>query len=128
MKISGYKIIIAVLLAIIVLQWLFILEKHKRPPVPSYHIKGKIAIIIDDWGYSLHNLPVASQIKQPFTAAILPNLPYSLRVAEALQEQGKEVALHLPLEPREKYGLEKNTIFTASTERLPILQPGFLIS
>jgi polysaccharide deacetylase 2 family uncharacterized protein YibQ len=126
MKIKSYKIIIALLAGVIILQWLFIFEKHRKAAGPLPAIKGKIAIVLDDWGYNLHNMPVLPQIKQHFTAAVLPSLAYSRRVAEALKEQGIEIALHLPLEPHEKYGLEKNTIFTTSSkeEILRVLNEG----
>ncbi|MGD0335974.1 MAG: divergent polysaccharide deacetylase family protein [Candidatus Omnitrophota bacterium] len=128
MKIKSYKIIIALLISVIILQWLFIFEKHRKAAVTPVAIKGKIAIVLDDWGYNLHNIPVASQIKQHFTAAVLPCLAYSRRVALALKEQGVEIALHLPLEPHEKYGLEKDTIFTTSSkeEILRILNEGLV--
>ncbi|MCM8797788.1 MAG: divergent polysaccharide deacetylase family protein [Candidatus Omnitrophica bacterium] len=116
MKITRiYQIIIALLVGIIILQWFFIVEKCKRLPHSSGRIRGKIAIVIDDWGYNLHNLPVAEKIRQNFTVAILPNLPYSSYISQRLKEHGVEIALHLPLEPMEKYRLEKNTIFINSS-------------
>jgi len=69
-----------------------------------------IAIVIDDWGYSLNNLPIIEQIKQPLTCAILPNVKNSTPVMQKLNNLGFEIILHLPMEPKEKYSLEKNTI------------------
>lgn len=82
-------------------------------------IKGKIAIVIDDWGYNLNNLEIAQDIKQPLTCAILPNLRNSRLVAQKLNNSGFEIILHLPMEPKEKYRLEKNTI-TASMDAVEI--------
>jgi hypothetical protein len=82
-------------------------------------IKGKIAIVIDDWGYNLNNLEIAQGIKQPLTCAILPNLRNSRLVAQKLNNSGFEIILHLPMEPKEKYRLEKNTI-TASMDAVEI--------
>ncbi|MDD5128357.1 MAG: divergent polysaccharide deacetylase family protein [Candidatus Omnitrophica bacterium] len=79
------------------------------PPI----IKGKIAIVIDDWGYNSNNLGIAEEIKQPLTCAILPNLKNSGLIAEKLNDLGFEIILHLPMEPKEKYGLEKDTITTS---------------
>lgn len=84
------------------------------PALPAQ--KGKIAIVIDDWGYSLNNMAIADQIKQRFTAAILPNLKSSHKAAELLHARGVEVILHLPMEPRDKLNLEKDTIMVASSE------------
>jgi polysaccharide deacetylase 2 family uncharacterized protein YibQ len=78
--------------------------------------KAKIAIVIDDWGYNLNNINILDEIKLPLTASVLPNLTYSNKIAQELQSRGFEVILHLPLEPREKYKLEKNTILISFKE------------
>lgn len=79
-------------------------------------LKGKIAIVIDDFGYNLNNLELLKTIKGPLTVSVLPNLGYSQVVAEKLHALGFEVILHLPLEPKEKYRLEKDTILTGMKE------------
>lgn len=66
--------------------------------------------MIDDWGYHLDNLAIAAGIKQPLTCAVLPGLKNSSLVAEKLHKLGFEVILHLPMEPKGKRGLEKDTI------------------
>jgi len=90
--------------------------KQEKPAFvpPSY--KGKIAIVIDDWGYNLYNFPLAEKIKYPFTAAVLPNLKNSKEASSRLNASGFEVILHLPMEPKEKLRLENNTIKTGSTK------------
>lgn len=72
--------------------------------------KGRIAIVIDDWGYHLNNLGLAKQINHHLTCAVLPNLKNTSFVAQELNNSGFEIILHLPMEPKEKYSLEKNTI------------------
>lgn len=123
----GYKLAIGFLLFVILAQWVsFARKQPKRVPVavkkagrvvPSVKPKAKIAFVIDDWGYNLNNMGIVRQIKYPFTAAILPHLSYSKMVASVLHEQGKEVILHLPMEPQEKYRLEKNTIMVSMDAR-----------
>lgn len=110
-----YKIAIWVLSAAVIIQWVFmiIISRPKKIPLA---IKGRIAIVIDDWGYNLNNLPILKQIKYPLTVSVLPNLNYSRTVAEELHKYGFEVILHLPLEPREKFRLEKNTIMAYMDE------------
>ena len=90
-----------------------------KPTVPvaaALHFpkgKGKIAIVLDDWGYSLHQLPVLKTIRQPLTVAVLPSLPYSTRVAKEAQAQGFEVILHLPMEAQDpKASREAETLLT----------------
>jgi polysaccharide deacetylase 2 family uncharacterized protein YibQ len=109
----AYKIAIAVLTAIIILEGIFIImtRPRKMPRVPVA-LKGKIAVVLDDWGYNLNNLEILDQIKYPLTVAILPNLSYSRAIAREAHGRGLEIILHLPMEPREKYRLEKNTIMT----------------
>lgn len=86
------------------------------PVVPPLHAKGKIAIVIDDWGYTLATLPIAGEIKYTLTAAVLPHLAHSREVARRLHEIGHEVILHLPMEPQEKRTMEKNSILTSLAE------------
>lgn len=112
-----YKIVIGFLLLIVILQGVFIIiSRPKRPPKIAVVLKGKIAIVVDDWGYNLNNLQLLDQIKYPLTTSVLPNLSYSSLVARELHTRGFEIVLHLPMEPREKYRLEKNTIMTSWDE------------
>ncbi|MDH7499544.1 MAG: divergent polysaccharide deacetylase family protein [candidate division NC10 bacterium] len=59
----------------------------------------RIAIIIDDLGYNGRNYRPFLTIPYPLSLAILPSQPYSERIAREAIGQGKEVLLHLPLEP-----------------------------
>jgi len=70
------------------------IEKKVEKP-----IAGRIAIVIDDWGYNSSHCDLLAEIKSPVSVAILPNLPHSADVARCAHAQGKEVMLHLPLEP-----------------------------
>jgi len=87
-------------------------KKISKPPAAP--IKGKIAIVIDDWGYRADTLDIARQIKYPLTCAVLPNLKYSKAASQKLHGFGFEIILHLPMEPKEKYRLEKNTVTLSS--------------
>lgn len=114
----SYKIIIGILAAIIIVQAMVILGRAKKPPKPKppVAVKGRIAIVIDDWGYNLNNLHILDNIKSPLTCAVLPNLPYSSTIAGEADAKGFQVILHLPMEPHEKYRLEENTILTGMGE------------
>ncbi len=122
-KKENHKLIIWVLCIIIILQWLYIIAtrpkkeevpvKPLKPVKPAVVLKGKIAIVLDDWGYNLDNASAISQIKYPLTIAILPNLSYSEQIADEAKHNNKEVILHLPMEPYEKFRLEKNTILAS---------------
>ncbi|MFA5176904.1 MAG: divergent polysaccharide deacetylase family protein [Candidatus Omnitrophota bacterium] len=111
------KLIIVILALVVLATGIFILSGKPRERVrPRLAIKGKIAIVLDDWGYNLNNLGLVEDIKYPITAAVLPNLKYSGIISEELHSRGFEVILHLPMEPEEKNGLEKNTIKTSLEE------------
>lgn len=112
--IKNKTILIAVSALLVFLFIAVILLPVSKKPVfkKSAAFKGRIAIVIDDWGYHLENLAIIKEIKQPLTCAILPNLKNSAAVARKLHSFGFEIILHLPMEPKEKYGLEKNTVTT----------------
>ena len=102
--ILGISLLLLVFIAVI------LVPLYKKAPVKKAFLPGRIAIVIDDWGYSEKNLPIIEQIKQPLTCAILPGLKNSSSVMRELNRLGFEIILHLPMEPKEKYNLEKNTI------------------
>jgi polysaccharide deacetylase 2 family uncharacterized protein YibQ len=80
--------------------------------------KGRIAIVLDDWGYSKDVLNKVMEIDAPLTFAILPGLAYSKTVADYANDKGHEIILHLPLEPHnENVKLEKNTIMTTMDQQ-----------
>jgi uncharacterized protein len=121
-----YKIWIVILAVVAVIEAITIFEllvsrPKRRPmkvrPAAAAVEKGKIAIVLDDWGYSLNNLTALRQIRFPLTLSILPNLAYSKRINQEGRALGFEVILHLPMEPREKLNLEQNTIMTVMDEK-----------
>ncbi len=77
-----------------------------EPSKPSVSFKkavpgfiGKIAFVIDDWGYTTRNCKYLKEIKAPIAAAVLPNLRHTNDVMLCADAAGKDVMLHLPLEP-----------------------------
>jgi uncharacterized protein len=59
----------------------------------------KIALIIDDIGFSRSRLDMFLEIETVMTFAVLPRLPLSLTLAEEINSLGYEVMLHQPMEP-----------------------------
>ncbi len=72
---------------------------HPKVPVRSEDNVGKLAIIIDDLGYSMGILYKFVELKYPLTYSILPNLEYTLETAELIRENNYEMLLHLPMQP-----------------------------
>ncbi|MBI2265082.1 MAG: divergent polysaccharide deacetylase family protein [Armatimonadetes bacterium] len=60
----------------------------------------KIAIIIDDLGYSLERALPFLGLPCSITLSVLPSLPYSAPIARKAKEEGKGVMMHLPMESK----------------------------
>ncbi|MCX5705922.1 MAG: divergent polysaccharide deacetylase family protein [Candidatus Omnitrophica bacterium] len=73
-------------------------------------LKGKIAIVLDDWGYHANSPDTLNAKLYPLTAAVIPNLNHTRSVIKQLHENGYEIILHLPMQPNELMNLEPNTI------------------
>ncbi len=70
------------------------------PPMEPSATLPRLALVVDDLGYvqpelvtRLCSLPI------PFSVAVLPYLEYTRESAEVAHRLGKEVMLHLPMEP-----------------------------
>ena len=61
--------------------------------------RGRLAILLDDAGQSVDFLAAASSLPPEVGVAVLPFLPHSAEIAEAMHASGHEVWLHLPMEP-----------------------------
>jgi polysaccharide deacetylase 2 family uncharacterized protein YibQ len=71
----------------------------------------RIALVIDDCGYSMKHMELLDAIDAPVTLAVLPGAPYAKKVSDLARKTGKEVIVHLPMEPETlTSGLEEDTI------------------
>jgi len=79
------------------------------PPAVSLpsNRRAKVAIVIDDFGYSKNNLDAFFNIKEPLTFSILPNLKYSRDIAKSAKAHGCEAILHLPMASHRKDVVEE---------------------
>lgn len=68
-------------------------------PKPKGDKPGKLAVILDDAGYSEAAVASLATLPPQVAVAVLPNAPASAAVAEALRGQGRELLLHMPMEP-----------------------------
>ena len=68
-------------------------------PSPAPSGAPRIAIIIDDCGYSLPRDLVFLKLPIPLTMSILPMTPHGKEVAADAVAAGKAVMLHIPMEP-----------------------------
>ncbi len=111
---SSYVLLVFIILAIILLL-LFsrarrYVEPERKPvspplteqPVekkPAKPHKGRIAIIIDDFGYNYNSVTQAFlKLEADLTYAIIPGHYYSQRFAREASEAGYEIMIHMPME------------------------------
>jgi polysaccharide deacetylase 2 family uncharacterized protein YibQ len=83
-------------------------EGRTSEPPPKEELP-RFALVIDDLGYAAPELVtrLCAQ-KIPFSAAVLPFQEFTKESADIAQEHGKEVMLHLPMEPIGYPGPSKN--------------------
>lgn len=67
-----------------------------EPDVPTC----RVAIVIDDLGYEIGPVEELLSLDVPITFAVLPHLRCSTETARMVHRAGREVLLHLPMEPR----------------------------
>ena len=80
-------------------------EEVFKPATPGRERPGsegggrQITVIIDDIGFDLRVVEELARIRAPIAFAILPHTPHAVEAAGFLHRAGKEVLLHLPMEP-----------------------------
>ncbi|MNC13732.1 Divergent polysaccharide deacetylase [compost metagenome] len=62
-------------------------------------ITKKAAIVIDDFGNQMQGTQEMLDLPIPFTVAVMPFLPTSKEDAELAHARGKDVIIHMPMEP-----------------------------
>ncbi len=75
-------------------------EASPPPSPPREKSRPKIALVIDDLGRNSHISRGLVDLGFPVTLSILPLLPYAKSLAAEASLKGKEVILHLPMEPQ----------------------------
>ena len=58
-----------------------------------------MAIVIDDLGWNLETARALLALDAPLSFAILPNAPYRTVIAQEVRQRGRDILLHLPMEP-----------------------------
>jgi len=71
---------------------------------------GKLAIVIDDFGYRPAEENKVLQMPAAISVAVLPDAPGARSMATKAHQSGHEVLIHLPMAPLSKQPLEKNTL------------------
>ncbi|MFW0764717.1 divergent polysaccharide deacetylase family protein [Trabulsiella odontotermitis] len=71
---------------------------------------GKLAIVIDDFGYRPQTENQVLALPATLSVAVLPNAPHAREMATKAHNSGHEVLIHLPMAPLSKQPLEKDTL------------------
>jgi hypothetical protein len=71
---------------------------------------GKLAIVIDDFGYRPQTENQVLAMPATISVAVLPNAPHAREMATKAHNTGHEVLIHLPMAPLSKQPLEKDTL------------------
>ncbi|NPV05593.1 MAG: divergent polysaccharide deacetylase family protein [Syntrophaceae bacterium] len=75
-------------------------DRHGTVPSGEKGTAGKrVAIVIDDIGHDPDALGKLLAIKAPLAFSVLPHAPHARSCADAIHRAGREVLLHLPMEP-----------------------------
>lgn len=78
-------------------------KAYKKKSIVSKKIVSKpaykVAIIIDDLGYNNHRADEFLKIDAKLTFSVFPLAPNSMSIAQKANAMGKDVMLHLPMEP-----------------------------
>jgi polysaccharide deacetylase 2 family uncharacterized protein YibQ len=74
---------------------------HKKVPSPPAASLPQIAIIIDDLGYDDNMATRFLELDGVLSFSILPYSPFQQEIAYAVHRSGRDVLLHLPMEPLE---------------------------
>jgi polysaccharide deacetylase 2 family uncharacterized protein YibQ len=97
------------------------IERERPAPKPpaSEPKERQIAVLIDDIGQDLRPVEELALIGAPIAFAVLPHTPHAAEAARRLHAAGKEILLHLPMEPRSYPANNpgKGALFTAMTDR-----------
>ena len=95
-----------------------VVKKKALPAVRKKYPNPKVVIVMDDFGYNMNNLEELFAAKGAVTFSILPNAPYSRKLAQLAQSKGYGVILHLPLEANNKaVAPEADTIKVGMNEK-----------
>ena len=77
-----------------------IFRPPKLKPPPLIPPRPRIAIVVDDLGSNKRTAEELLRLHIPLTFSILPSQSSSRRIAHKAHAQGREIILHLPMEPR----------------------------
>ncbi|MFH2130862.1 MAG: divergent polysaccharide deacetylase family protein [bacterium] len=74
---------------------------HQKEIIPPEDGMAKLAIVIDDLGYQMDVFNHLITLEYEITYSVLPQQAFSRETAEIATQAGRQVILHLPMQPRD---------------------------
>lgn len=68
---------------------------------------GTLAIVIDDVGYHSKEDTMVFAMPTSISVAIIPSAPYAKQRNEQAKQQGRDILIHLPMQPKSHIPIEK---------------------
>jgi polysaccharide deacetylase 2 family uncharacterized protein YibQ len=75
-----------------------------------------LAVLLDDWGYTLAPMAGLAALPPAVSVAVFPGQAHSREVADQAFAQGRQVLVHLPLEPKADLPLIRGTLKSSMSE------------
>lgn len=69
-------------------------------PIAWANGEKMVAVVIDDFGNNMEGTEMMMKLPVPITVAVMPFLPSSQKDAELAHQLGRDVIVHLPMEPK----------------------------
>jgi polysaccharide deacetylase 2 family uncharacterized protein YibQ len=69
------------------------------PPIPKKKVGPRVAIVIDDMGSNKRRTRELINLEAPITLSFFPLCRHSPELAKKASENGKEIIMHMPMEP-----------------------------
>ncbi|MCT8812696.1 divergent polysaccharide deacetylase family protein [Glaesserella parasuis] len=77
---------------------------------------NKLVIVIDDIGYRIKEDNAIYTLPKEVNVAIIPSAPYATARANKAKEQGREILIHLPMQPKVKQPIEAGALLVGMGE------------
>jgi len=88
-------------------------QETLSPPAPADD-RPRVIIIVDDMGYRLESGRAMLDLDLVLSFSFLPGAPHTAELVRLAQDQGRDIMLHLPLEPLDpKWNLGPGGLFTS---------------
>ncbi|PLX70822.1 MAG: hypothetical protein C0602_04775 [Denitrovibrio sp.] len=92
----------------------------KTPKAAAKSYRAKLAVVIDDCGYSLPLARELAEVRYPVTFAVIPFTPHGKETASLAKKSGNTFFIHFPMQPKSypKFDPGKGALFLNMPETI----------